>query len=437
MAPINIGIMGVGTVGKGTIGILIQNKLEIQKKLGAEFRIFMVACKNVQNARKVCPADTIITDNVFDVVQHPEIDIVIELIGGSTVARDLVLQAIENGKHIITANKKLLAEYGNEIFSVAEANQVTVRFEAAVAGGIPIIKVLREGLVANNIQWIAGIINGTSNFILTQMKDNSEDFESALGQAQKLGYAESDPTFDIEGHDAGHKITIMAALAFGIPIDFSHCYLEGISHLKSRDIMYANELGYQVKLLGITKRTDKGIELRVHPTLIPEDRLIASVNGVMNAVYVNSDMLGKSLYYGAGAGSLSTASAVVADLIDLSRELINQLKYPVVPHLSHLPSEVRELPFVCINDINSSYYLRVVVKDQLGVLSALTKIFVEHDVSIEVMMQKSDFNEGIAEIIILTHLTIEHNIKKVMAQIEFLEAMVGSVTMIRMESFHQ
>ncbi|MBN3859555.1 homoserine dehydrogenase [Neisseriaceae bacterium PsAf] len=436
MAPINIGIMGVGTVGKGTIEVLTKNQLEIQKKLGKALNIFMVACKNIENAKEVCPADTIITDDAFDIVQHPEIDIVVELIGGSTIARDLVLQAIENGKHVVTANKKLLAEYGNEIFAAAEANQVTVKFEAAVAGGIPIIKVLREGLAANNIQWIAGIINGTSNFILTQMKDKGEDFELALEQAQQLGYAEADPTFDVEGHDAGHKITIMAALAFGIPIDFSHCYLEGISHLQSKDIAYANELGYQVKLLGITKKTDEGIELRVHPTLIPEDRLIASVNGVMNAVYVNSDMLGKSLYYGAGAGSLPTASAVTADLIDLSRELINQVKYPV-PHLSYLSSEVREQPFVSINEIRSSYYLRMAVRDQLGVLSELTKIFVKHDVSIEVMIQKSDFKEGIAEIIILTHSTIENNIKNVIAQMESLDAIVGSVTMIRMESFYK
>lgn len=359
-----------------------------------------------------------------------------ELIGGSTIARELVLRAISNGKAVVTANKKLLAEYGNEIFSLAEKKGVSVRYEAAVAGGIPIIKVLREALVANEVNEIAGIINGTSNFILTQMREQGADFATALKEAQALGYAEADPTFDIEGQDAGHKITLMAALAFGIPLDFSHCYLEGISHLHRKDIEYANMLGYRVKLLALTKRCKEGVELRVHPTLLPKEQLLAHVDGVMNAVYVDSSMLGKSLYYGSGAGALPTASSVVADVIDSGRELVNKVQYPI-PHLTYKTSEIQPLPFLSINDIKSSYYLRLRVKDRVGVLSCLTKIFSEHDVSIALMQQPKEENSGescTASILILTHRAIERKVKAAISKIEELEAVLSNPIMLRIES---
>ena len=330
MDVIKVGVMGAGTVGLATIDVLCHNQHKIQQKLGRKIQLVMVASRHIQDKNLTLPSHVQLSDDVFAVVQNPDIQVVVELIGGSTDAKELVLQAIRNKKHVVTANKKLLAEYGNEIFSQAEKNKVTVRFEAAVAGGIPIIKMLREGLAANNIRYIAGIINGTSNFILSEMKLKKNTFEHALQEAQRLGYAEADPTFDIEGYDTGHKLTLMAALAFGIPIDFKRCYLEGITHIKSEDIEFANELGYEVKLLGITKRSKAGIELRVHPTLVHKDRLLASVNGVMNAVDLHSKMLGDVLYYGAGAGGLPTASAVIADLIDLARELTNDVKHPVL-----------------------------------------------------------------------------------------------------------
>lgn len=368
-------------------------------------------------------------------VTREDVDIVVELYGGTGVAKEVVLQAIGNGKHIVTANKKLLAEYGNEIFELAEQKNVMVYFEAAVAGGIPIIKTLREGLAANRIHSIAGIINGTSNFILSEMREKGAAFADVLAQAQKLGYAEADPTFDIEGHDAGHKITIMSALAFGTPVNFGACYLEGISKLDSRDIKYAEELGYRIKLLGITRCTEKGIELRVHPTLLPESRLLANVNGVMNAVRVKADMVGETMYYGAGAGSLPTASAVVADIIDICRN-IGAGQDNRVPHLSFQSSQVKPQKFLTIDEITSSYYLRVQAADEAGVLGKIATLLAEQGVSIEALIQKGVLDCTHAEIVILTHSTVEKNIKNAIAAIEQQAFVSEKVTMIRMESLH-
>lgn len=436
MNPINIGILGLGTVGGGTAQILRDNAREIERRLGRKVHISMVADRDLERARRaVDESATQVTDDAFAVINHPDVDIVVELIGGSTVAKDLLLGAIANGKHVVTANKKLLAEHGNEIFALAEQKNVMVMFEAAVAGGIPIIKALREGLAANQIEWIAGIINGTSNFILSQMREQGSSFDKALAQAQELGYAEADPTFDIEGYDAGHKITIMSALAFGIPLNFEHCYLEGISHLESKDILYAEELGYRVKLLGITRRTPTGIELRVHPTLIPAKRLLANVNGVMNAVWVHADMVGSTLHYGAGAGALPTASAVVADILDISRLLAADSSNRV-PHLAFQPTQVQDLPILPIAEITSSYYLRIQASDERGVLAQITALLAEEDISIEALVQKEVLNSTHAEIVILTHSTIEKHIQAAIARIETLACVSGSVTMIRTESFH-
>ncbi len=438
MKPINIGILGLGTVGGGTAKVLQQNASEISRRLGRDINIFMAASRHLDQMQGICPETTILTTDTFAVVNHPEIDIVVELIGGSTLAKDLVLQAIENGKHVVTANKKLLAEYGNEIFAKAEEKNVVVMFEAAVAGGIPIIKSLREGLAANNIEWIAGIINGTSNFILSEMREKGSDFADVLQEAQKLGYAEADPTFDIEGHDAGHKITIMSALAFGTPVSFEKCYLEGISKLEGKDISYAEELGYRVKLLGITRKTEKGIELRVHPTLIPESRLIANVNGVMNAVLVKGDMVGATLHYGAGAGALPTASAVVADIIDVSR-LISADPEHRVPHLAFQAGQVKDMPVLPMDEIISSYYLRVQVADEPGVLAQISSVLAEYNISIEALIQKG-FNENNqsvnAEIVILTHTALEKNVKAAMQAIENFERVTAPIVMIRMESLN-
>ncbi|OSI12168.1 homoserine dehydrogenase [Neisseria canis] len=435
MKPVNIGILGLGTVGKGTVEVLNHNAEEISRRLGRDVNVFMVSTRNLENARRICPEQTLITTDPFEVVRHPEVDVVVELFGGTEIAKDLVLEAINQGKHVVTANKKLLAEYGNEIFAKAEEKNVMVQFEAAVAGGIPIIKALREGLAANNIRSIAGIINGTSNFILSEMREKGSTFADVLKQAQELGYAEADPTFDIEGHDAGHKITIMSALAFGTPVNFNACYLEGISKLDSRDIKYAEELGYRIKLLGITRKTDKGIELRVHPTLIPEVRLIANVNGVMNAVRVDADMVGETLYYGAGAGSLPTASAVVADIVDISR-LITADTGNRVPPLAFQSKEVKEQLILPMDEIVSSYYLRVQVDDEPGVMAQITKLLADEKVSIEALIQKGVIDQSTAEIVILTHSTIEKRVKAVIAGIEQLPCVRGGVTMIRMESLH-
>ena len=435
MKPVNIGILGLGTVGKGAVEVLQNNAAEISRRLGREVNIFMVSSRDTEKARSICPPQTLITNDPFEVVRHPEVDIVAELFGGTDLARQLVLEALQQGKHVVTANKKLLAEYGNEIFALAEQNNLMVQFEAAVAGGIPIIKALREGLAANNIQSIAGIINGTSNFILTEMREKGSAFADVLKEAQALGYAEADPTFDIEGHDAGHKITIMSALAFGTPVNFEACYLEGISRLESRDIQYAEELGYRIKLLGITRKTEAGIELRVHPTLVPESRLIANVNGVMNAVRVDANMVGETLYYGPGAGALPTASSVVADIIDISR-LITADSGNRVPHLAFQPSQVQEQRILPIDEITSSYYLRVQVEDKPGVLGRIAGLLADENVSIEALIQKGVQDDSTPEIVILTHSTQEKKVKKAIAAIEALPFVYKPVVMIRMESLH-
>ncbi|MDO4997803.1 MAG: homoserine dehydrogenase [Neisseria sp.] len=434
MQAVNIGILGLGTVGGGTARVLQDNAAEISRRLGREVRVSAVCDSSEEKARRLAPNATFVKDP-FELVQREDVDVVVELFGGTGVAKDAVLKAIEHGKHVVTANKKLLAEYGNEVFALAEQKNVMVHFEAAVAGGIPIIKALREGLAANNIRSIAGIINGTSNFILTQMREHGSAFADVLKQAQELGYAEADPTFDIEGHDAGHKITIMSSLAFGTPMNFNACYLEGISKLESRDIKYAEELGYRIKLLGITRKTDKGIELRVHPTLIPECRLLANVNGVMNAVRVQADMVGETLYYGPGAGALPTASAVVADIVDISR-LITAESNHRVPHLAFQAHAVKEQNILPMDEITSSYYLRVQVADKAGVLGKIASLLAEQGVSIEALIQKGVLDGGNAEIVILTHSTVEKHIKSAIAAMEQLDSVSAPVVMIRMESLN-
>ena len=435
MKPVNIGILGLGTVGRGTVEVLRGNAAEIARRLGRGVNIFMVSTRDEAKACALCPDGTRIMADPFEVVRHPEVDIVVELFGGTGIAKELVFEAVRHGKHIVTANKKLLAEHGGELFALAEKHNVMVQFEAAVAGGIPIIKALREGLAANRIRSIAGIINGTSNFILSEMREKGSAFADVLKEAQRLGYAEADPTFDIEGHDAGHKITIMSALAFGTPVNFSACYLEGISKLDSRDIKYAEELGYRIKLLGITRRSEKGIELRVHPTLLPESRLLANVNGVMNAVRVNADMVGETLFYGAGAGALPTASAVVADIIDTSR-LIAADSGQRVPSLAFQPAQVQAQTMLPMDEITSSYYLRVQAEDKPGVLGQIAGLLAAQNVSIEALIQKGVLDGRTAEIVILTHSTVEKHIKAAIAAIETLGSVREKVVMIRMESLH-
>ena len=433
MKPVRIGILGLGTVGSGTVEVLRGNAAEISRRLGRAVEVFMVSTRNAEKARAVCPPETIVVSDPFEVVRHPEVDIVAELYGGTDTAKELVFEAVRHGKHIVTANKKLLAEHGSELFALAEKHNVMVQFEAAVAGGIPIIKALREGLAANRIRSIAGIINGTSNFILSEMREKGSAFADVLKEAQALGYAEADPTFDIEGHDAGHKITIMSALAFGTPVNFAACHLEGISKLDSRDIKYAEELGYRIKLLGITRRSEKGIELRVHPTLLPESRLLANVNGVMNAVRVNADMVGETLFYGAGA--LPTASAVVADIIDISR-LIAADSGHRVPYLAFQPAQVQAQTMLPMDEITSSYYLRVQAEDKPGVLGQIANLLAAQNVSIEALIQKGVLDGHTAEIVILTHSTVEKHIKAAIAAIEALDTVGEKVVMIRMESLH-
>ncbi len=433
MKQLNVGLLGIGTVGGGTYSVLTRNAAEITRRTGVEIRVVQVADKNVELAKKVTGGNVDITDDAFATVNNPNVDVVVELIGGYNLSKQLVLKAIENGKHVVTANKALLALHGNEIFAAAQAKGVMVAFEAAVAGGIPIIKALREGLGANKIEWVAGIINGTTNFILTEMREKGLAFADVLGEAQRLGYAEADPTFDVEGIDAAHKLTIMSAIAFGMPMKFEQAYTEGITKLQQTDIKYAEELGYRVKLLGITKRTDAGVELRVHPTLISEKRLIANVNGAMNAVVVKGDAVGPTLYYGAGAGAEPTASAVVADLMDVAR-LSGATVEQRVPYLAFQPNSVADLPILLIGEINSAYYLRLRANDKPGVLAGVTKILADRNISIDAMLQKEpDDNETEADIVILTHVTVENNMDVAIAAIEALPAIVGKLVKIRME----
>lgn len=433
MKELKVGLLGIGTVGGGTYTVLTRNQAEISRRLGATVRVIQVADRNLAHAKQVTGGQVAVTDDAFAVVNNPEVDVVVELIGGYTVAKELVLKAIENGKHVVTANKALLAVHGNEIFKAAAAKGVIVAFEAAVAGGIPIIKALREGLSANRIEWVAGIINGTTNFILTEMREKGLAFDDVLKEAQRLGYAEADPTFDVEGIDAAHKLTIMAAIAFGMPMQFDKAYTEGITKLTIKDIKYAEELGYRVKLLGISKKTEAGVELRVHPTLIPEKRLVANVNGAMNAVVVKGDAVGPTLYYGAGAGAEPTASAVVADLVDIAR-LTNASAEQRVPYLGFQLDQQATLNVLPISEVSSAYYLRMRAMDKPGVLAEVTKILGDRDISIDAMMQKEpQEGESEADIVILTHVTIERNMDAAIEAIQALSAIAGHVTKIRME----
>ena len=433
LKPIRVGLLGIGTVGSGTWEVLRRNADEIQRRAGRAIRITMVADKAVDHARAIVKGRAKVVSDAHDVVRSKDVDIVIELIGGYTIAKDLVLEAIANGKHVVTANKALLATHGNRIFAAAQKKGVMVAFEAAVAGGIPIIKALREGLAANRIEWIAGIINGTSNFILSEMRDKGLPFDAVLKEAQARGYAESDPTFDIEGIDAAHKLTIMSAIAFGIPMQFSKAYTEGISKLTQDDIRYAEDLGYRIKLLGITKRVKAGIELRVHPTLVPTRRLIANVEGVMNGILVKGDAVGPTLYYGAGAGSLPTASAVVADLVDVTR-LITADPEHRVPHLAFQPDQLSDIPVLPMGEVETSYYLRMRVVDRPGVLASLTRILANASISIDAMVQKEPKEgESRVDIVLLTHRAIEKNVNGAIAKIEKLSTVIGKVTRIRLE----
>ena len=433
MKPINVGLLGIGTVGGGTFDVLKRNAEEIARRAGREIRVTVVADKNLDLAQKVTAGACRVTDDAFAVVSDPEVDIVVELIGGYGVAKELVLKAIENGKHVVTANKALLATHGNEIFAAAQRKGVTVAFEAAVAGGIPIIKALREGLTANRIEWIAGIINGTTNFILSEMRDKGLPFDVVLKEAQRLGYAEADPTFDIEGVDAAHKLTIMSAIAFGAPMSFDKAYIEGISKLDAVDIKYAEQLGYRIKLLGITKRTPEGIELRVHPTLIPAKRLIANVEGAMNAVLVKGDAVGTTMYYGKGAGAEPTASSVIADLVDVTRMNTADPEHRV-PHLAFQPEAMVDLPVLPLSEVVTSYYLRLRVEDRPGVLADITRILADQQISIDAMIQREPGEgEDQTDIIMLTHQTREKNIDAAIAKIESLTVVKGKLTRLRLE----
>ena len=433
MKPIKVGLLGIGTVGAGTFTVLKRNQEEIIRRAGRGIEIAVVADLDTARDKEITGGDIEVVSDAHLVVNRPDIDVVIELIGGYGIARELVMQAIANGKHVVTANKALLAKHGTEIFKAAEEQGVIVAFEAAVAGGIPIIKALREGLTANRIQWVAGIINGTTNFILSEMRDKGLDFATVLKEAQRLGYAEADPTFDIEGIDAAHKASIMSAIAFGTPVQFDQAYVEGITNLQAIDIRYAEQLGYRIKLLGITRRTAHGIELRVHPTLIPKNRLIANVEGAMNAVLVQGDAVGATLYYGKGAGAEPTASAVIADLVDIARLADADPVYRV-PSLAYQTQSLANTTILPMSEIITSYYLRLRVADQPGVLADITRILADASISIDAMLQKEpDEGETQTDIILLTHQTQEKNINAAIAEIEALNIVDGKVTRLRLE----
>ena len=435
MEPIKTGLLGLGTVGGGVVTVLTRNAHEIARRAGREVLISHAAAKEY-DAGAIQGLDQVgrISDDGFDAVDDPEVEIIIELIGGYSPAKEMVLRAIDNGKHVVTANKALIAVHGNEIFRAAQEKGVIVAFEAAVAGGIPIIKAMREGLVANRIQGVAGIINGTGNYILTEMRDKGRDFDGVLKEAQQLGYAEADPTFDVEGIDAAHKLTIMGSIAFGIPLQFDRTYTEGISKIEQQDVARADELGYRIKHLGITRRTDAGIELRVHPTLIPARRLIANVDGVMNAVLVQGDAVGPTLYYGAGAGSLPTASSVVADVIDVVRALTTDPGNRV-PHLAFQPDALSDLPVLDMEDIHTAYYLRMRAVDRPGVLSAVTTILADLGISIEaITQQEPEADASHVTVIMLTQRVQERNMNEAIRQIEALDTIAGEVRRIRVET---
>jgi homoserine dehydrogenase len=444
MKPIQVGLLGIGTVGSGVFNVLQRNQEEIRRRAGRGIEIAMVADLDVARARSIVGDGVKVVGDAREVIANPDIDIVIELIGGYGVAKALVLEAIAAGKHVVTANKALLAVHGTEIFAAASAKGVMVAFEAAVAGGIPIIKALREGLTANRIQWLAGIINGTTNFILSEMRDKGLDFDVVLKEAQRLGYAEADPTFDIEGVDAAHKATIMSAIAFGIPVQFDKAYVEGITKLSAADIRYAEQLGYRIKLLGIAKRVDKGVELRVHPSLVPAKRLIANVEGAMNAVVVQGDAVGSTLYYGKGAGSEPTASAVIADLVDITRLATADPEHRV-PHLAFQPHTLADamdnLPVLPMSEVVTSYYLRLRVADQAGVLAKVTGILAAAGISIDAMLQREADEVGgegstQTDLIILTHDTREGTMNDAIAQMQALPTVLAPITRIRKEELN-
>ncbi len=433
MESIKVGLLGLGVVGGGTWKVLARNAREIARRAGRHIEVSRVAVRDVAKARKLLGPDVAVGADPFEVVRDPSINIVVELIGGDTLARELVLEAIAQGKHVVTANKALLAKYGNEIFAAASARGVMVAFEAAVAGGIPIIKAIREGLTANRIEWVAGIINGTTNFILSEMRSRGLPFATVLAEAQRLGYAEADPTFDIEGIDAAHKLTLMASIAFGIPVQFDRAYIEGISKLAAEDIKLAERLGYRIKLLGITKRRPEGIELRVHPALVPTRSLLANVEGAMNAVLVRGDAVGQTLYYGKGAGEEPTASSVVADLVDVTR-LLTADPESRVPHLAFQPDAMDDTPILPIDDVVTSYYLRFSVADQPGVLADVTRALANGGISIGSMIQQPTDSADTAELIFLTHEAVERNVNEAIAKIEALPFVHSRVTRIRMEN---
>jgi homoserine dehydrogenase len=436
LKPVKVGLLGLGTVGGGTFNVLRRNASEISRRAGRGIEISHAAAREYDAAGLPGIEDIRVSDDAFAVVDDPEVSIVVELIGGYEPARELVLKAIANGKHVVTANKALIATHGNEIFAAAQKHGVMVAFEAAVAGGIPIIKAVREGLTANHIEWIAGIINGTGNFILTEMRDKGRDFADVLAEAQALGYAEADPTFDIEGIDAAHKLAILASIAFGIPLQFDKVYTEGISRITREDVEYAEQLGYRIKHLGMTRQTAEGIELRVHPTLIPNRRLIANVNGVMNAVLVHADAVGPTLYYGAGAGAEPTASAVVADIVDVVRTLTVDPENRV-PHLAFQPDSLSDIPILSMDEVETAYYLRLCVADRPGVMAELTRILGDHGISIEALLQKEPSETGQqVPVILLTREIREKHMNKAIQQIESLDSVEGQVTRIRLEHLH-
>ena len=434
LEPVKVGVLGLGTVGSGTASILARNADEIARRAGRGIQITIASMRDTKKARACDTSEITLTEDANKVVSDPNVEIVLELMGGTDEAKNLVLKAIEHDKHVVTANKALIALHGNEIFQRAQEKGVTVAFEAAVAGGIPIIKAIREGLAGNAIQWLAGIINGTGNFILTEMRDKGRDFDDVLKEAQQLGYAEADPTFDVEGIDAAHKLTILASIAFGVPLQFEKVYTEGITEITREDVAYAAELGYRIKHLGIAKRTPKGLELRVHPTLIPHRRLLANVDGVMNAIVVKADALGPSLYYGAGAGAEPTGSAVVADLVDVVRALTSDPENRV-PHLAFQPGALSDIPILSMDDVSTAYYLRIHVQDRPGVLADVTQIFAEHAISIEAIIQKEpQANIASVPIVILTHEVSEQNMNQAIAEVENLEAVTSKIMRIRLET---
>jgi len=434
LKPVKVGVLGLGTVGGGTVNVLKRNAAEIARRAGREIIVTRASAKDFDKERICDTQGIILSTDPMDIINDPEIDIILELIGGAGLVKEMVLKAIDNGKHVVTANKSLIALHGNEIFAKASEKGVIVAFEAAVAGGIPIIKAIREGLSGNQIEWLAGIINGTGNFILTEMRDKGRDFDDVLAEAQALGYAEADPTFDVEGIDAGHKLTILASIAFGIPLQFDQVYTEGITQITRLDVEYAEQLGYRIKHLGIARKTPEGIELRVHPTLIPERRLIANVNGVMNAVLVKGDAVGATLYYGAGAGAEPTASAVVADVIDVVRALTSDPENRV-PHLAFQADSLADIPILSSERFKTSYYLRLNAEDKPGVLADVTRILADHHISIEAIIQKEPVGDETAiPIILLTQITLEKEMNAAIAKIEALQTVTGKVNRIRLET---